>query len=123
MTSPTVPAGRSAMKILLRRPALWRGLLGAVLLATVWGAPHPAQAANPVYTLYADGLACPFCAYGIEKQLFAIEGVATVETDLKTGTVTITMQDGAALDEPVARKAVEDAGFTLRGFERAGGLE
>ncbi len=123
MTSQTAVAGRSAMKILLQRPALWRGLLAAVLLATVWGAPLQAQAANPVYTLYADGLACPFCAYGIEKQLSAIEGVETVETDLKTGTVTITMLDGATLDEAVARKAVEAAGFTLRGFKRGGGLE
>lgn len=123
MTSPTVRVGRSAMKILLWRPAIWRGFLAAVLLATVWGAPLQAQDAKPVYTLYADGLACPFCAYGIEKQLFAIEGVAAVETDLKTGTVTITMRDGATLDEPVARTAVEAAGFTLRGFERAGGLE
>ncbi len=123
MTSQTVLAGRSTMKILLRRPALWRGLLAAVLLAAVWGAPLPAQAAKLVYTLYADGLACPFCAYGIEKQLLAIEGVVAVETDLKTGTVTITMRDGATMDEAVARKAVEDAGFTVRGFERAGGLE
>lgn len=111
------------MKILMKRPTIWRGLLAAVLLATVWGGPLQAQDAKLVYTLYADGLACPFCAYGIEKQLFAIEGVAAVETDLKTGTVTITMRDGATLDEPVARTAVEAAGFTLRGFERAGGLE
>jgi mercuric ion binding protein len=111
------------MKILFQRPALWRGLLAAVLLATVWAAPLPAQDAKPVYTLYADGLACPFCAYGIEKQLSAIEGVETVETDLKTGTITITLLDGATLDEAVARMAVEAAGFTLRGFKRGGGLE
>lgn len=98
-------------------------LLAAVLLAVVWGAPLQAQDAKPVYTLYADGLACPFCAYGIEKQLIAIEGVETVETDLKAGTVTVTMRDGAPLDEPLARKAVEAAGFTLRDFKRAGGLE
>ncbi len=98
-------------------------LLAAVLLATVWVTPLQAQEAPPVYTLYADGLACPFCAYGIEKQLSSVDGVAAVETDLKTGTVTITMRDGATLDEPVARKAVAAAGFTLRGFERAGSLE
>ncbi len=123
MTSPTVLVGRSAMKILLWRPTIWRGLLAAVLLATVWVTPLQAQDAKPVYTLYADGLACPFCAYGIEKQLIAIEGVETVETDLKAGTVTITMHDGAPLDEPVARKAVEAAGFTLRDFKREGRLE
>ena len=123
MTARTALAGRSTMKLLMRRPAIWRGLLAAVLLATVWGAPLQAQDATLVYTLYADGLACPFCAYGIEKQLSTIEGVAAVETDLKTGTVTITMQDGAPLDEPVAREAVEAAGFTLRGFKREGGLE
>ena len=40
-----------------------------------------------LYTLQADGLACPFCAYGVEKQLSRIDGVDTVSTDIESGTV------------------------------------
>jgi mercuric ion binding protein len=86
-----------------------------VMIALAW----PAAAEEPaVYELQADGLACPFCAYGIEKQLGALEGVASVETDVKSGTVTITMEEGATLDETDAERAVDRAGFTMRGFRR-----
>lgn len=74
-------------------------------------------AAPPTYRLHVDGLACPFCAYGIEKKLKAIDGVAHLETSIKEGTVTVTMKDGVTLDEATAKKAVKAAGFTLNGFE------
>ena len=81
-------------------------------------APATAAAAQAIYTLQADGLACPFCAYGIEKQLTRIDGVESVETDVKSGTVVITMKPGATLDEADANRAVEAAGFTMREFRR-----
>lgn len=91
-------------------------------LATAWFAAA-ALAAGPSYSLKVDGLACPFCAYGIEKKLTALPGVAGVETNLEAGTVTVTMKDGATLDEAAAKQAVKDAGFTLKGFKQlaAGG--
>ncbi|GJL71981.1 MAG: hypothetical protein NMNS01_11800 [Nitrosomonas sp.] len=75
-------------------------------------------AAQPIYKFHVDGLACPFCAYGIEKKLNALEGVERIEMNIKDGVVVVTMKNGSALDEAVARKAVKDAGFTLNGFER-----
>ena len=78
-----------------------------------------AFAAQQSYKLRVDGLACPFCAYGVEKKLNGIQGVQRVEVDIATGTVTVTMAEGASLDEAAAKKAVKDAGFTLRGFEPA----
>lgn len=77
-----------------------------------------AFAAGPSYRLSVDGLACPFCAYGIEKQLSAIDGVQRVETHIEAGAVIVTMKDGATLDQAAARRAVKDAGFTLNGFGR-----
>jgi mercuric ion binding protein len=79
----------------------------------------PAAAAPQGYRLRVDGLACPFCAYGIEKKLGALEGVRRIEVDIASGTVAVTMTEGATLDEEAAGKAVEEAGFTLRGFEPA----
>ncbi len=84
--------------------------LALVLISTA------ALAASNVYELQVDGLACPFCAYGIEKKLSAVEGVRRVDIDIATGMVVVTMADGAALDEVTAGKAVEAAGFSLRGF-------
>lgn len=71
------------------------------------------------YWLHVDGLACPFCAYGIEKQLLGLDGVESAETDVKSGRVVVTVRDGATLDEATAREAVDAAGFTLRVFEKA----
>ncbi|HQU16270.1 MAG: hypothetical protein B7Z66_00150 [Chromatiales bacterium 21-64-14] len=93
-------------------------LLGAVLAASLWiGAPLlAAPVAGPQYRIHVEGLACPFCAYGIEKKLSQIPGVDGVRTDIKSEIVTVTMQKDRVLREPAARKAVRDAGFTLKGF-------
>ena len=89
----------------------------AIALSTV------AFAGGNQYALAVDGLACPFCAYGVEKQLTAIEGVESVETDVKSGQVVVTLIEGMTLSEDTARQAVEDAGFTLRALKQIQGSE
>jgi mercuric ion binding protein len=76
-----------------------------------------AVAANPLYKLQVAGLACPFCAYGIEKKLSEVPGVDNVDTDIPTETVTVTMRDGQKLEKAAAEKAVRAAGFKLLGLE------
>jgi mercuric ion binding protein len=76
--------------------------------------------AGPVYEVHVAGLACPFCAYGIEKTLGAIEGVESARTNLEAGVVAVEMADGATLSETQARTAVDKAGFTLEGLEKTG---
>ncbi len=102
----------------LPRTTLFRNALVLVLLFSVFSAGVALGDGGPVYSIQVDGLACPFCAYGVEKQLQAIEGVAKVETEIKTGIVTITMHDGALLTEEAAKKAVEDAGFKFGGLSK-----
>lgn len=93
----------------------------SVLLAIVATVISAATvAAGPSYRIEVDGLACPFCAYGIEKQLNKINGVEKVETDIKAGAVTVTMRAGRILEKSRAAQAVDKAGFTLGGFERLG---
>jgi mercuric ion binding protein len=89
-----------------------------VLFLAGWAATA-VLAAGPSYRLEVAGLACPFCAYGVEKKLNALDGVERVETNIKDGTVIVTMKEGATLDEETAKQAVKDAGFTLDGFEQA----
>lgn len=86
--------------------------LSLILVAT------SALAAPLTYQLRVDGLSCPFCAYGIEKKLGALEGVQGVETNIKDGIVIVTMKDGVTLDEASAKKAVKEAGFSLRKLEQ-----
>ena len=93
----------------LRRTGL---ILGLTLFAVT-----AALAQSPVYKLYVDGLACPFCAYGVEKKVTGLKGVRKVEIDIDGGLVSVTMANGATLDQAVAKQAVDQAGFSLRRFE------
>lgn len=103
---------------LVKSVAMKRVLLAALLAVALAGVAIAAEAAANVYRLTVDGLACPFCAYGVEKQLGAIDGVGKLATDIAAGTVTITMKPDGVLDETRARRAVEAAGFSLRGFDQ-----
>jgi copper chaperone CopZ len=73
-------------------------------------------AASMLYSLQVDGLGCPFCAYGIEKNLTDIDGVERVEVDIRKGLVLVTMDENKTLSEALANEKVKDAGFTLRAF-------
>ncbi len=95
---------------------LWIPLLAMALSSAAF-------AGGNQYALAIDGLACPFCAYGIEKTLSAIEGVESVETDIKSGQVVVTLAEGKTLSEEVARQAIKDAGFTLRSLKKTRGSE
>ncbi len=86
-------------------------------LALMLFAASTALADTHVYKLYVDGLACPFCAYGVEKKVGGLKGVETVEIDIENGLVAVIVTDGAILDEADAKQAVDEAGFTLRKFE------
>lgn len=69
---------------------------------------------EPDVTLEVDGLACPFCAYGIEKKLMALEGVDAIEVHIEEGTIEMMLADETLPTEEQIRDAVADAGFTVR---------
>lgn len=105
------------MRLVAKAAMTIRALLAAIAVILATAGYVSADADQAVYVLEADGLACPFCAYGIEKQLGRIEGVETVSTDIASGTVTITMTPGTTLTKEQAKEAVDRAGFTMRGFK------
>ncbi len=76
-----------------------------------------AYAASTQYTMRVDGLACPYCAYGIEKKLKKIEGVENIEVDLDAGIVKVSVSEGTVLTEEQMTKLFKDAGFTMRSME------
>lgn len=71
-------------------------------------------AAGSQYDLRVDGLACPFCAYGIEKKLIKTEGVESVTFDFEKGLVKVNTKTGVVLTEDRLKQLINDAGFTLR---------
>lgn len=92
---------KSAIGIVILVGLLWSGLT---------------MGAGTLYELRVDGLACPFCAYGIEKKLSRTAGVESVEVDLERGLVLVKAKEGARLTERQMRRLIEDTGFTLRGM-------
>jgi mercuric ion binding protein len=71
---------------------------------------------SPNVTVGVDGLTCPFCAYGIEKKMLEIDGVASVAVQLDAGAVELWFNEGATISEERIREAVGEAGFEVRGI-------
>ncbi len=87
-------------------------LIIAMAVAVLWNAA--AFAAGTLYELRVDGLACPYCAYGIEKKLKKTKGVEKIDIDLNKGIVRVKVAEGVRLTESQMAKLINDAGFTLR---------
>jgi mercuric ion binding protein len=66
------------------------------------------------YDMRVDGLACPFCAYGIEKSFIKTKGVQSVDIDLANGLVIVKTEDGKTFAEDELKKIIHDTGFTLK---------
>ncbi len=66
------------------------------------------------YTMRVDGLACPYCAYGIEKKLKKISGLSNIKVDLNKGLVSVDAAEGTKLSEQQMKTLFKDAGFTYR---------
>lgn len=75
-----------------------------------------ALAAGTQYVMRVDGLACPYCAYGIEKKLKKIDGVEKIDVDLDKGLVIVDVAEGVKLTERQMTRLFKDAGFTYRGM-------
>ena len=69
------------------------------------------------YQLQVNGLACPFCAYNIEKNVGKLDGIKDVKANLKEGLVSVLVAEGKTLSEEVVRQTITNAGFTLVAIE------
>ncbi len=90
--------------------ALTHLFLGLLLLI---GAPviHAAEPGQPV-VIQVSGMTCPFCVYGVKKQLEKLPVVAEAQVSLDRKLARITPRPGQTLDLTAIRKAITDAGFT-----------
>ncbi len=92
-------------------------LIFTTFVLTLIVSPVAAQAQVEQVTLRVDGLACPFCAYGLEKKVSKLEGYQADSYTVKInqGTVSFDWRNDKALDLGAIERAVDKAGFTLRG--------
>lgn len=69
------------------------------------------------YLVQVDGLACPLCAYNIEKQLKNTAGVipGSIQVDLAEGRVRMDVREGVNLSDEMLDGLFRNAGFTYRG--------
>ena len=58
------------------------------------------------------GLACPFCAFGMEKELKKVSGVDSVHIELKKGLAYISTLIQLQPTKETLEKVIIDAGFT-----------
>ena len=59
-----------------------------------------------------NGMSCPFCAFGVEKKLAEVKGVAEVRVGMKRGRADLIAVDGESIDVSMVPEAVRKAGFT-----------
>jgi len=85
-------------------------LIGMLILSAI---SHSAFAETSTYSIRVDGLACQYCAYGIEKKLNAVKGVKFIDMNLDTGVVNLEATD-IKLDDEQLKQLFKDSGFTYR---------
>ncbi|WP_103028574.1 heavy-metal-associated domain-containing protein [Salinibacter altiplanensis] len=110
----------------MTRSHVFAALFAALLVLGGLAPPTHAQdkaqkkVESPDATVYVDGLACPFCAYGLEKKMKKLGGIQKMEVQLEKGRVLLAFKKDQALTKKQIRKAVTDAGFTARKVEFTG---
>ncbi len=66
--------------------------------------------------LEVNGMACPFCAFGIEKKLRAVEGVQDLTVFLDEGRIELVFSPDNGASASDIEAAVKEAGFKLFGL-------
>ena len=104
----------------LRKPIKNFGsmLLTVIFVVTFFSLPVQAQQkehSEKYIKIEVDGLACPFCAYGIEKNLRNnIEGLDDLDINIEKGYVSFGFPKQTKLKDEKVRKIVKDAGFEAK---------
>jgi copper chaperone CopZ len=85
----------------------------AVVLLTI-----TATSAAATIEMTVNGLVCAFCAQGIEKKLRKFPATAEVVVNLEHRLVAVALKDGQDISDTDLRKALTDAGYTVKAIAR-----
>lgn len=92
-----------------------------ILIFTITAGTLNAQSTTGIsgkVKIEVDGLSCPFCAYGLEKNLKELEGAEEIKIDVENAFVLFSITKGETIDEAILRKKIVDAGFTPKKIAR-----
>jgi copper chaperone CopZ len=89
-----------------------------LLLATTLIAVASSSAAATI-EMTVNGLVCAFCAQGIEKKLKKFPATAEVLVSLEHRLVAVFLRDGQDIPDADLRKALTDAGYTVKKISRS----
>ena len=92
----------------------WLLVFGIIIFLTGSFLPRAAHSQIIEVTVTVEGLACPFCAYGIEKKLKKVEGVSSIDVQMEKGIVIITGKRDLSVNFEQVPGAVKDSGFSLK---------
>jgi copper chaperone CopZ len=66
-----------------------------------------------------NGLVCAFCAQGIEKKLKKFPATMEVVVSLEHRLVAVSVKEGRDISDADLRKALTDAGYTVKAISRS----
>ena len=88
-------------------------LLAMTLLAVA------ASSTAATIEMTVNGLVCAFCEQGIEKKLKKFPATAEVIVNLEHRLVAVALRDGQDIPDADLRKALTDAGYTVKSISRS----
>jgi copper chaperone CopZ len=91
--------------------------LQIVLALTLFAVSAASTAATIEMTV--NGLVCAFCAQGIEKKLKKFPATAAVVVNLEHRLVAVALKEGQDIPDADLRKALTDAGYTVKSISRS----
>jgi len=69
-------------------------------------------------TIRVNGMVCAFCASGIEKTFNSNKAVESVDVDLDTKIVKVSVKDNATLSDEELTKMIVQSGYSVVAIER-----
>jgi copper chaperone CopZ len=101
--------------MLKTRTAILSATMLFLALFAVTNTIHAQEATDKVYIkIQVDGLSCPFCAYGLEKNLKKVKGIKDIFISVQNGYTTFNISKETQPAEEKLKKIVKDAGFTAK---------
>ena len=102
----------------MRNKIIFSILVGTLFFSTNLLSQQDTSAIERVYIkIEIKGLACPYCAFGMEKELLKVAGVEHVDIELKKGLAFISTPISQKPLKNDLKKTIEDAGFTAGEIE------
>jgi copper chaperone CopZ len=91
-------------------------LLFSIVTSTAVNAQTNDQELNYV-KVEVKGLACPFCAYGLEKKLKEVDGVKSIKIDFVEGLAYLAVLQSNKPTKETLERIITDSGFTVGNIE------